>query len=647
MHWPKALESLPQQIQRVLDSPTCLSSPFLAVLDSIQVAADALRLDATMYQKGRIKDPIPVSSALERERVEAPHEFEQPGEPCCGDLGGIGTWRVELAKDVAPKGSNVRTALLRADWRIKLTYDPKLSFGAYELAELSLWPCENFENTDVRTLVAAINLSLQEEAKLTRRATGSSRIKDIDGAFLDLQDNDETRQFLVDAFQVFDERLKDLLAVHLNRDQSDSEIVSGAIKNIFLNQFFWVTKRRERGNAGNDRATVAPIFLDDQQTLLREVAKEIAVPENDAHQVISNYALDSRSLFSAFPADTLLSVYVENWTNEKLTKDPPLPPEAKRLRAVFRDLTQAAHRRAADKAGLPPGKGDELNLFSVPVLIDEEPFFVAQMSLPVQLKTELRGVLANHIRALGGIMDLHAKLYQLWNEKSDFVQERMSAQQHSYVRRVVQKWVGTVPIHALNPLNQAKRTCQNGLCTIATNELKAVSNCIDGAINDARKVLKELGLETSELINLSETLDSALDAIPRWDAAKKRLHIQRPARKGYNVRGIRGRLEHWFREIAIHSAKAWSSSLTITITPRYDDEDFPRGSIEITFRDNRKELIGSKAVGPNSVGNLKWFEGHTPSLANLEADIGSMGGLVTLKPVSEGACLIVRLPFPD
>jgi hypothetical protein len=625
MSQPWAL--LPDDILRVLESPTCTASPLYTALDAIQVALSAARIDVKL-------ECSLISSAVERER-ELLTPFESADSEQLEKLGEDKVkedllWKAEK-EPIACKapGSRVRTALGVSNIRWTLAFDPKLAFGTHKIEQLVLWT-DNYP-TDAPEIVKNIHVALHKAA--TAVAAGGSRLHSIekfDRVFADLEKTMEARRFLAGALAEFDERLRGQLA-----GRQKEQLPEGTLENVFLNQFFWVTGRKDKPSG------VTPIFLPKQLDRLRQQARLLRSNEDEDTIIerMTSYRLDSNSLFSAFPAETSLSVYVQNWLKEPLTEKPEIPNDQLSRRQLFRDLTSAAHKLAAKDAGLE--ESEKLNLFCVPVLVGEKPLLVVAISLPVELNAELRGVLASPIRSLGGIMELQSELYTL----RAFEHQRSTVRHHAIAHSIAHDIVGKIPALTENPLITLLEELERGKSkesNSARRELKEAVKSLQRATEEAGRALEFYHLGFYGTIDLGEALANAIAGIP--DSILRKLYIRyEPVNRKIMVNGLQRTLEMAFIELIINAAEACAQTedpkLTIDVNDRVDH-------VEITFANNGTELKGEISVGEELGLRPSRRADGTPQFGHYSAgrEFRSLGGNLSVGYGGAGACLTVTLP---
>jgi hypothetical protein len=501
-------------LKQVFASPTFVGSPLLTVLDELQVVLNTVRLDAQL--RGREDDPI--SSAIKRERDADRRSWTTFA---------VGThqkvkWRLEDAESPISPLLKIRKALSESKRRLILEFEIPYQFLEEDtgLTVMTLWFLPDsvtgnnvaFITPSIEQIVSVVNASLQTASEA---ALPDDPFKEISYAFnLDERtDTDrEARESLGKAFERFDQGLKSLLARYPRIQEQETQMQETPTREMtayaFLNQFFWVTPKQD------GLAHVMPVFLTAQyrrlvkeaETLKKQESSSDSSPERDVHS-ISTYEMDSSTLFSAFPADTGFSLYVEDWPHDRL------PTESPKLRALFKRLTWSAHESAAREAGLTDEK---LNLFSVPVLVGRRPLFVVQMSLPVPLKEEMRIELAAHIRELGGVMYWEARVHRLnkqLKEERRHERSRRHVMQEMLAHYYINKVTGHIPVRIMNPLKDAfqrKGKRENEVCEIPGKILHDVIKECEEEFTRVTALLNRLPSRAHKTINLIEALKRAI-----------------------------------------------------------------------------------------------------------------------------------------
>ncbi len=626
-------DSLAERLKQVFASPTFLGSPLLTVLDELQVALGASRLDATIVEPE--KDPYLISSALARERDADHRDWKGKDDQPASHYDGV-QWWWEYPEGNGPARTKVRTALSASNRRLRLTFEkhprPFQENGA-TLTEMTLWFAQSPGGAAVQDIISAANTSLETGANTRPKA---DPFKEITDPFNGLRDSD-SRTFLADAFELFDKWLKGLLRAHRDEKMIDYD---------FLNQFFWVTRApNPAAPADLALAQVMPVFLKGQRKRLLEERKKLASrPETSAEsdvEWISNYQLDSCSLFSAFPADTGLSLYVEDWPSE------PLPTDlSEERRQLFGELTKNAHESAAKEVGL--GENDKLNLFSVPVLVGRQPLFVTTMSLPLILDPEKRTRLAGHIRALGGIMHLQAKLYDLASQNKrqqelerELERARSKMSEHALVTDLINKTVGGLPSKTLSLLRNAHAEARRTKIDKCQLDLEDVENVIEGCdevVRKANELSRQFTIGEDHAIDLAEALKSAIGAIPKSLLSKPDFDHDPPIH--WWVKGCREMLVSALVEIIITATEVCSDGQVLKIRLREEYEEF---YVRLEFLDNRAAQ-GREPFRGLALKHERFNRAHL--------SLQEMGGVEFDKPIIESngdklysACCVVRLPL--
>ena len=585
-------QTLTSSLKQVFASPTFLGSPLFTVLDELQVALNAPRLDARVIGKA---DPI--SSAIKRERDE--DDCCRTWEPCTPSSVANGMkWWLENTGDHIPVTSTVRKALSASNRRLILEFDPPHKFQEKDssLEGITLWISPDLlpDNgspslaAEMARIVSVIDVALQIGRTFTPR---EDPFEEIGYAFnLDeLTDSAEARISLAKAFERFDKGLKGLIT-------SRHPEMEAMIKSDFLNQFYWVTQQH-----GPSSAQVMPIFWERQRSRLLEDLPNLPGAEGEKARVqlqtdaawVTKY--DSRSLFSARPADTGLSLYVEGWTQYVLWD------RSDELRRLFFALTTKAQKAAAQKAELATG---QLNLFSVPVLVGSRPLFVVQMSLPalsIPVGWELRTELAAHIRELGGIMHWEAQLYRLRKQgkQEQDVERRLSnASAHMLVNYVVNQVGGHIPSGIMSPLKDAldkANTRGEDSCELPRKVLEGVLATYESVKENAKELLQRYKLEQGA---------QAIDLIPVLSAAIPELHRDKTEVEAdmdfpWRVKGDRETLILALTVIVETVCNECLADGVLKIKLAADFDRSTRGNVEIQFLANLASQNGAKNFEDN------------------------------------------------
>jgi hypothetical protein len=565
-----SLATLLDRIKQVLASPMCLSSTPLTALDELQISLNASRLDAT-YEEDQ--NTVEISSALARERrsdTGLQWETLLKGHDTDAD------WLVERLSAHDSYENELRTSLrwvstgdqadLQPDGshsvsiRITITWD--------NLAPNTQEPC----TTKWKSLVVWIKLADSRSSRLfwrraiegirtipescrtlTERVKFSFAERDLGGS-TDIR-NDGFRKFLSTAFDRFDERLKWLLLNH-------GELRREALETKFLAQFFWVD-RVGRKQGDTDLAKVRAIFLPYQRQVLVETATELArptgrpcefeiplanpigkqfpVPGDAKHktdaaesavQLLENFDLDSRSLFSAFPADTSLSVYVEHWPSEEITKANLLKdPKEQDLRQLFYTLTSMAQRKesksitsgVADNDKVTTGSGS-LTLFSVPVVVRDIPLFVVQINSPKPLDSGVREVLASAIRTLGGEIKLHIRTFD-YEALDDFDRRHVNSLSLDQFFFLANDLTSGIPL-AAKPLKSALKGASD-YCSIAKEHVRHLDTVIEQHKNRLEGIKQRLPAYKRETFLIIEGIIAAIRSIPELEYRSDKVERRR------------------------------------------------------------------------------------------------------------------------
>lgn len=597
------------RLKHVFENPSFLGSPLLTVLDELQVALCASRLDA------RIVDPekgsYVISSAAKREWNEDTRKWQLLQE----DSDQESNWSLEVASDVLVAPAKIRTALRTSKHTLRVEFKKPFRFKERDndstLVEIILWIPDALaglartgqtfgsSDDDIQHLLCCMNASLE----ITRGAVAQLDPLGYD-AFKSLEDND-SRTFLAKVFEWLDSWLKGLLTTRTDLDKRKKQLS----KYLFLNQFFWVMSSRtaDFGSAACPAptaglATVMPVFLEQQRDHLKRLFQQprtfgMTWSWKEASEEISNIRLDSRSLFSAFPADTGLSLYVEDWPGEivkALPMDPNLSPSQLERFNLFRELTEKAHKSAGREVGLQ--EGDKLDLFAVPVLVGRDPLFVVTMSLPVRLAARERAELAAHIRALGGMMRSHEQVYEMARcsrereEENSFERKQSVMSRNVLIDRSVSQLVGPIPSTIVNPLRstleEAERT-QSNKVQVPLNVVREVIQSCEQVLDRAARISERFCGGSKEPIDVIEALHTAIAAIPK--SSRPRLHLDYDPVSSWRTLGIRDALTTALSQIIFTASKACAENDPFYIRVRKRLEDpFLAGDVRLEFLENRK-----------------------------------------------------------
>ena len=458
-----ALCALPERLKLALASPTCLSGQLFTFLDQLQIALNAIAIKATIGegypQPGQRL--MRYSTVLRREtqsQVYRDMVFDKiilKGSD--GDDPFQVDWSIASRIRAVPPGATSRKILSTANFLMTITWgmlalgdksvlpgsqpDSPESFDTVSqkyFQKLGIWVnCSETDNDHlfwrhaVESIRTAVEICLQMTPVIVLSETEEGYKKElirfqeqhIDSPEISMRSN--ARSTIRRVFIDFNERLKWLLKNH-------AAFPHDALNSPFLAQFFWVTYARDQSDPLS-LSQVAPIFLPEQEGRLRENGAD-----DDQLLELNDYTMDSRSLFSAFPADTLMSTYIEQWDKEEISRGQLLPPNSRefRLRNLFFSLTSKTQRKEVksfsstddpiiesdDTRGESTLRGqgtssttkhEPLNLFTVPVLVGDRPIFVVQINSRSSLPAETRNVLADAVRALGGIVAFRIHFHML------------------------------------------------------------------------------------------------------------------------------------------------------------------------------------------------------------------------------------------
>lgn len=566
----RRLATLQESLKRVLASPTFLGNPLLTVLDAFQVALDAPRIDAKIA--GKIE---PYSSALKRERNEDTRQWN----PSLSGVHDRVHWSLEVAEGGLPPDTRIRKALIASSRRVIFRFEPPLPFQDSALTELALWICDSsglFADDGTGSIVAEhaaeIIGTLHAAARIVRDAVRQpDPFEEITAALDEPLEGgpSKVRQFLEKLFEQFDQWLKNLL-----QDQAPSKMP----EYDFLNQFFWVIRQASRSTL-EEPATVTPVFLARQSVRLTAEGKKRKTSDTEIESAI-RAQLDSCSLFSAFPADTGLSLYVEDWFHEPLSERPYLQGKELERHKLFRQLTRSAHESAAEAAGLQ--KQGELNLFAVPVLIGVHPILVIMMSLPQKLTFEQRTNLATHIRFLGGIMYLRAMLCEQDRRREReqfFERERRNIMSEAAVASyIVNDVFGRIPSTIVSPLRDALEN--GGMSSPLSSKVKSAIRSWDEIQAEVYTRLKEFD-KAQDTIDLIEALSAATPY-----RAEVETHPESPG--PWEVKGGKHSLVFAFHEIITSAVDLHAGGHPLKIQLRESVEFLIGRSVRVEFLDNRE-----------------------------------------------------------
>jgi hypothetical protein len=632
--------SLKDRLDQAFASLTFLGSPMLTVLDELQVALNAPRLDAVVVEDNNNQRRI--SSAVSRES-ESEEDGREWTETVTGSLHdsrsktGV-NWSLEVAAvDVRP-GSTIRKGLSACRQRLKFQFDKPFQFDQRHssLIELTLWlkpgtlPDDSIDSSaEAQGFFFVINNALMKGAN---EGPPANPLNENFEAFEKLADP-AARTFLKECFESFDLWLKRLLEAHLDKQNLDKAIV----KYDFLNQFFWVTERKP--------AKVMPVFLGRQwEGLVEQWTRLECSPDPPSHpergiEWIHTYELDSDSLFSAFPADTGLSLYVEDWPHEPLSLNPRLPLDKREDRKTFFRLTRNAHEDAARRAGFDTD--NRLNLFSVPVLVGGKPLLVVTMSLPIPLDERTRAALAGPIRALGGIMRLHANIYDRGKEKSYATKcSRMS--NSVTIADVVSRIVGNTPVKVADmrsKLEDAER--KNTECISARDFVDAINWCDHVWTNAGRVVAEYKG--TEDEIDLTDALRRANMDVPK----SRPIRLTPEPSVRYIVKAIPESLDFAFSEIIKRATGLCSEGQSITVRLiETVGKSSPQGVIRIEFLDNRR--AGARPLFGTDPESDRDFDVAHRELVKMNGEVEFDQEVLEVDDdsgVRRYACCVVSLPL--
>jgi hypothetical protein len=598
----KELEArLTTSLSDLFADPSFLGSPLLTVLDELQVALDASRLDAAVVEPG--KEPSTISSATRRECGEDKRNWKPSDQQ--GSAQGIAWW-LETPDCVLPADTKIRSALSASSRRLRFQFSRPPSFHEGEknftLTEITIWIPDSsqlFVKTESAIIPSQVPSSVIPSINACLELAVQTPVHEdpLQGSRVFGRLAGDSRTILLGAFEALDRSLKSLL-----RARGDKELS----KYLFLNQFFWVTDRASdpvrpsKPESTSNLATVMPVFLDPQEESLKyffekEVDVKPAWPSKweEAVKWLNNTQLDSRSLFSAFPADTRLSLYVEDWPSEikkALPTDPTEQPEFD----LFSQLTKNAHQRAGEDVGLK--EDGTLNLFAVPVLVGDQPLFVVTMSIPRGLSREERADLAARIRAIGWMMRSHERMYEMARRSKQIEEKALFEHTQivmskaldisSYVSQVVELIPATIGNVFREELEKAARMGTDTV-ELTRQDLRKALRSWDHVLNKANELSQRVAKGNKETIDLTTALQRAISSIPTSFGLNVRVDTH-DKRIPYDILGIRGSLDFVLTQIIVTAATQWvdNKQLRIRVGKRYEESFGDEGNVRVEFLDD-------------------------------------------------------------
>jgi|GEM_PF-6057329 len=532
------LQGVPGRVERELSSALSFARPILILLEELQTIGDVVRVDALLRLPSGREELISSATRSERELLDRvtflSDEVCRENENVCQSI-----YRVALKGSIDGIG---RLDLLCIQRKIFFSFVNGITLGDELLLQIELFgrndsPLLCLVGTDnepdyLFKIIRECGARVRNFASDTHNMSAGGQSE-----FEDLNESERAKAFILSSLATFDSWLRRLL--------KGSELSEQEIANPFLAQYFWLV------DAAESLPALVPLFLSAQRDVLSQVVDEMAKKEvlevggelldnAAALEFADTYRLTSAFSFTGYVAETMLSVYVEDWPSQPLIMAPPnLSGRERDGRRLFSELMSNCHRRY--RKFLPNGVDDfevlpaASILYTIPAAVFGSTLFVVQVNLPHRLAAPTRLLIGARIRELSGLMVYQAQFQRELRVREAELDKELKIEQtksqlfpEAIVRDVAHTLLQSLPM-ALSVFKEALEQHQPVL-TIGRDDVVDAFDALEKGKAYLEKVREqsEGGFGRKETVDARAIVHRAIENIPKNRLGSLRITFREP-----------------------------------------------------------------------------------------------------------------------